>query len=407
MAMHADRTFRDILAASCLARCPIPFSCALQTFANLNGSQVGFEIIDGEGFCRLNPPEPSSPPNYDRQVSVMNGVVFDDDPFADQLTAISDYFQENISHFFNAQVIDLTLTFGEIDDGLTLHLLDGSATTAINGFTLNLFSEIPGGEQALTEFMTDQLSCVWDSGRVCVTGDAHCTTARYQCPRIFVVLYRAHKRFPTVNKARLYRVLKARFQAIDPDFSHELASVCIGCLHVYTAEERTYQAQKVMNQLPTLLAPPAFEALVPSELAVKGKRDVGATPNGLSAYTYYINLVKSPYRTPPVPNLTPARRTVASPVRPIPTPEPWADRLSHAAITPPFKCLVNADADPFRETEFTEAKPWVPPTNVSYSQRLAARMYENKPFTYEFLERVRERANRNVWRTRKLTKSML
>jgi hypothetical protein len=136
---------------------------------------------------------------------------------------VANYLRENLGLVFNSQVISSCFQFG-VNDG-ALYLMDGSATMTTNGFTTNLFGEIPGCEEALTEFITEQLSCEWTATRVCITSSHECPVLGYQCPRIFVVLFRAHERFPTVDEARLYRVLKARFQTIDPDFSRELANV--------------------------------------------------------------------------------------------------------------------------------------------------------------------------------------
>jgi hypothetical protein len=403
MASPGERGFRDILAASCLSPCAVPFSCLPQTFENLDGSHISFEIVDGICRTKAASADPAEVPSVecDRQISVEDDSV-EDSAFGEDLSAIFEYFNENLGRLFNSQVTSLHLVFGVIEDGHKIYLLDGDGATAVNGFTLNLFSEIPGGEQALTEFITGQLSCDWNAGRQCVTNSPKCTPAGYQCPRLFVVLYRAHARFPSVNEARLYRLLKSRFHTIDPEFSRELANVCIGCLHIYTAEQRIYQAQKATNQLPTTMDPPLFEALVPAELAVKGKSDVGLTPKGYAAYSYWINIRRSPYRTSPVPNLTPSIRTSLTPVRPIPKSEKWVDRLYHAAITPAMESRDDSDKEPFQAAVFSGPKPWMRPTNVSYSQRLTPKVYTNQPFTYEFLERVRERANRNVERSQKL-----
>jgi hypothetical protein len=370
-----------------------------------------FEIVDGEGRSfpvDTDPPDPPSSIDYDRQITIEDGQLIsdeeEDEPLVEAVNTISSHLQDNLGFLFNSQVTSLHLQFGVINENGLIHLLDGSGATALNGFTLNLFSEIPGGEQALTEFIISQISCEWNGGRQCVTNSPKCTPAGYQCPRIFVVLNRAHKRFPTVNEARLYRLLKARFQAIDPEFSHKLASVCIGCLHVYTAEQRIYQAQKATNRLPATMGAPLFEALVPSEVAAKGKTDVGLTPKGIAAYSYLINLRNSPYRTSPVPNLAPAIRTSITAIKAVPKTEKWAERLYHSAVSPSIKCAVDADGDPFRTVEFSGPKPWMRPTTVSYSHKLAPRMYTKPPFTYEFLDRVRERANRNIERARRLKK---
>jgi hypothetical protein len=155
MALQAERDFRDILAAACLSPCSVPFSCPSQALENLDGTRVVLEIVDGQGAAHPADSEPADPPppvGYDHQVSVEDGQLIsgavDDDPFSDDLAAIWAYFQENLGLLFNSQVISLQLQFGVIDDSRLVHLLDGSGATAVNGFTLNLFSEIPGASRS-------------------------------------------------------------------------------------------------------------------------------------------------------------------------------------------------------------------------------------------------------------------
>jgi hypothetical protein len=300
-----ERGLQGLLAASCLARCPIPFECAPQKFEGAEGGAREFRIVAGQGKVRRlrpssgpkrratdpeeqdelpeeeddgeTPPatresdptgdghenagkrerdsdasgaseprdgqdESEEVPTFDREISVANRTIDsgDDDEFTEDIIAISEHLRGHVTLLYDCQVMDMTLKFGVIEDGHQIYLLGGSVATTTNGFTKNLFEEIPGGDVALTEFITEQLQSDWDTGRVCVTKGAKCLRADYKCPKMFVILYGAHERFPTVNEARLYRVLKARIQAIEPGVRDALVNVCISCLHVYTAEQRIY-----------------------------------------------------------------------------------------------------------------------------------------------------------------------
>jgi hypothetical protein len=62
---------------------------------------------------------------------------------------------------------------------------------------------------------------------------------------------------------------------------------------------------------------------------------------------------------------------------------------------PSIKVATPGDSVPFRPGDFAGLKPY----GVSYSQKLAPRVYVNKLFAYEFLDRVRERANRDIRRS--------
>jgi hypothetical protein len=72
--------------------------------------------------------------------------------------------------------------------------------------------------------------------------------------------------------------------------------------------------------------------------------------------------------------------------------EKWVSRLFHSAVMRSTKAATPGDSDPVRPGDFAGLKPY----GVSYSQKLAPRGYVNKPFAYEFLDRVRERANRDI-----------
>jgi hypothetical protein len=221
---------------------------------------------------------------------------------------------------------------------------------------------------------------------------------------MFVILSRAHEKFPTVNEARLYRVLKARFQAIEPGVRDVLVHVCICCLHVYTAEERIYQGHKAQSELRKTVEPPQFEALVPPELEPKVPPDLGAAHQGTAPYSYMINIRNSPYRRSPLPNLEPTSRTALTPIRTISRGEHWVDRLYHSGVSPSVRLVRERRGGPFSRAEWEGELPDISPTRASYSLRLAPRTYADRPFRYQFLDQVKERANRNLRRQGRVLK---
>jgi hypothetical protein len=280
-----ERGIQAVLAAACLSKSPIRFEFPPKAFANTARGRTVFEVVAGEGRSHRRPRSASKPPppeapsasaeeeespdapprseppvvdpaapegdeganeseqiEYDREVSITDRAldVAADDAFSDEILRLTEHLRENVGVLYNCQVLKLHLKFGVKDDGHVIYLLDGSATTT-NAFTANLFEATPGGEEAFNDFISEQLSAPWTGGRACVTDGHDCLRADYKCPRMFVILYRAHERFPEVNQARLYRVLKARFQALEPDIGRQLVNVCICCLHVYTAEQRIYE----------------------------------------------------------------------------------------------------------------------------------------------------------------------
>jgi hypothetical protein len=210
-----------------------------------------------------------------------------------------------------------------------------------------------------------------------------------------VILYRALERFRGINEARLYRVMKARIRSVNPAVLEEKVHVCISCLHVYTAEQRIYQGRKAANKLPRTVDPPLFGELTPAELSLKGKRDVGLTMRSHDPYCFAINLRNSPYEKDPLPFIEPRGRTELPPVNPLHPPETWADRLYHSQITRTMK-TIDSDRSPFAQQWFDKKLPPIPPGTISYSQELVPGLYTEKPFGYEFLEKLRLRANRNL-----------
>jgi hypothetical protein len=345
-------------------------------------------------------------PAFDRVISVTDRTIDSgaDDEFTDDVIAISEHLRAQVTMLYNCEVMDMSLKFGVFESGHEIHLLDGSVSTTTNGFTTNLFEEIPGGDVALTEFIIEQLQSDWNSGRVCVTKGAKCLRADYKCPKMFVILYRAHNKFPTVNQARLYRVLKVRFQAIEPGVRDALVNVCICCLHVYTAEQRIYQGYKAQNQLPKTTEPPQFEAIVPPEIAAEMLPDLGVAHRAATAYSYMINIRNSPYSRSPLPNIEPRSRTAVTPIRRIPRGEQWVDRLYHSGVSPSIRLVRERRGEPFFRAEWEGELPSISTTRASDSLRLAPRTYADRPFKYEFLDQVKERGNRNLRRHSRMSK---
>jgi hypothetical protein len=152
------------------------------------------------------------------------------------------------------------------------------------------------------------------------------------------------------------------------------------------------------------MEPPQFEALVPPELESIMPPDLGVAHQGAAAYSYMINIRNSPYRRSPLPNLEPRSRTSLTPIRRIPRGEHWVDRLYHSGVSPSIRLVKERRGDPFSRAEWEGELPDVSATPTSYSLRLAPRTYADRPFKYEFLDQVKERANRNLRRQSRVSK---
>jgi hypothetical protein len=445
------------LAAACLAKSPVPFDCLSKCFQNPDGSQLLIEILGGQAHSiKVPPPPPESQekepapdtqespqpmevaveadpeaetenalapqpeptpeakspsqdptqpiensdteqPSYDREISVNNRdiEVAEGDPFTDEIVQICEYFRERVAVLYDCNVKEMTLKFGVQEESHRIYLLSGSVCTTTNGFSNNLMENVPNGDAEFTDFITTELSTPVPTGGVCITDAPTCSKGDYRCLRIFVILHRALQRFPGINEARIYRVIKSRIKAVNPDIINQRVNVCISCLHIYTAEQRIYQGRKLANQIPRTVDPPLFGELTPAELSIKGKRDVGLTMRSHDPYCYMINLMNSPYRGDPLPLIPPPERPFIHAIPPIPAAEPWVARLYHSQVTRSIK-TVDADRNPFVRKHYDTTIPTIPPCRASFSQETAPGVYTNRPFQYAFLEKVRLRANRNI-----------
>ncbi|KAK8896447.1 hypothetical protein M9Y10_014347 [Tritrichomonas musculus] len=234
----------------------------------------------------------------------------------------------------------------------------------------------------------------------CYSGFPDCLSAHYRVPRIFVILYRAHQAFPKVNEARLHRMIEQRLEAIDENASKMMVNVCIQCVHLYTAEEKTYQGQKLTNNMPKDVPSHPFASLVPAELSIKGLRDVGSTPDMYRPFCYKINCRDSPYRDPALKAKKPPDPPDRVLIQQIPKSEKWVKRLTNPYRAHSVK-VVNNEAkttsrnsvhDSQNDGDEEEVKlPPISPTRKSYSERLAPVSYSNKPFSYSFLEKVKKK----------------
>lgn len=342
---------------------------------------------------------------FDRKIEMENRTIHGDenDPFGSDIITITDYFRNIVNLLYDAPVTDIRLSFGVKDEGHVIYLLDGDVTTATNGFTKQLLRNEENGEQVFIEFLVNELTSKAPNGK-CYSNFPVCKKGNYKCPRIFVVLYRAHQRFSDVDEARLYRIIKSRIQAINPDVTKETVNVCIQCLHLYTAEQRTYQASKETNALPTYVDPYCFEALVPAELSLKGKKDVGMTPDQHRPFSFGINYRDSPYRSKLPIMKKPDKPPPINPPPPIPKSEPWVQRL----CSPQTIHTVRGD-DEFTTRARTAGGedvglPPISPTRKSYSQQLAPKTYSNMPFTYKFLEKMKKKADNVVRRSQQASR---
>lgn len=233
----------------------------------------------------------------------------------------------------------------------------------------------------------------------CYSGFPTCLNAHYRVPRIFVILYRAHQAFPKVNEARLYRTIEQRLEAIDENASKQMVSVCIQCVHLYTAEEKTYQGQKLTNNMPKDVPSHPFASLVPAELSIKGLRDVGSTPDMYRPFCYKINCRDSPYRDPALKVKKPPDPPDKNPTPQIPKAEKWVKRLtnpyrSHSVKSSERKKMnlrSYQKKDQNVNEEFEAKLPSIYQSTQSYSERLAPDAYSSLPFGYSFLGKVKKK----------------
>ncbi|OHT01221.1 hypothetical protein TRFO_32002 [Tritrichomonas foetus] len=386
-------------------------------------------------------------PEFDYIFNVKDRTIEGDQntEFSEDIMTICEHLRNGISLLYDAGVIDISLKFGAKNDGHEIWLLDGIVITTQNGFTQNLMRTVPNGETAFTNFLLNQLSEVNDDKKKCYSKFPNCLQAIYKVPRIFVILNRAHQQFPTVNEARLYKMIKHRILSINDSVIDQTVNVCISCVHLYTAEQRTYQGQKATNKLPKEVPPPTFAALVPAELSIKGMKDVGLNPNQHKPYCYKINCRDSPYRDPiPIAKKPPdpPERTRISPIK---KSEKWVARMLNPYTMHTVKVVQNDkstkkstntndntnnnsnnnDSNNNNSNNYTNHNstnntgreknnnvnkneyvigneleiPVIERTRKSYSEQMAPATYANKPFTYSFLNKLKKKNEAKIRRS--------
>lgn len=380
--------------------------------------------------------------DFDYKFIVKDRVVNGDEDsgFKEDIMTICEHIRNAISMLYDCQVVNISLEFGSYKDNHEIWIINGDVTTTTNGFAANLFKQVENGEEEFTSFLIKELNEENESHQnsqknktsrsssrskgandydqkkkmkgfhQCYSHFPNCQNAIYRMPQIFAILYRAHQQFPTVNEARLYRMIKNRIQQIKPELVHKMVDVCIQCVHLYTAEERTYQGQKLTNRLPKDIPAPAFSALVPAELSRKGLRDVGTTPYMHKAYTYTINCRDSPYRDPVFKVAKPLDPCPRKPIQPLTkSNEKWVDRLCRPYSSHSVKVSSTSGKATERDGNIDDDTklPPIEPTRQSYSEVLAPMTYTNSPFSYSFLDQKKKRSDSMMKRTKQLNRKWI
>jgi hypothetical protein len=143
---------------------------------------------------------------------------------------------------------------------------------------------------------------------------------------------------------------------------------------------------------------PLFDIFFGQERASKANTPYAFVPHTYEPFCYHLNVKHSPYDESPLPHLVPNGRPIHTPIPPIGRPDAVSERLFRSTVAPSIKC-VPEEGRKLPKKDLSAPKPLVPPTRASYSQRLARGAYRNQPFTYGFIDRLRERANRDLSRS--------
>ena len=269
-------------------------------------------------------------PDFDYEFEVNDRTIEGDrdSGFSEDIMTICEHLRNNIAILYDATVLKIHLSFGAKTDGHEIWLVDGDVTTNVNSFSRSLFAGIPNGEIEFTNFLIEQFNDYPDKNdKECYSGFKSCGKANYKVPRILVIFSRARQKFPTVNEVRLYKMVKTRVAAFDDSILDQTVNVCISCVHYYTAEEKTLQAQKDASKQSQPAEAPPFSALTPAELSEKGLKDVGLHPDQCKPFCYTINVRDSPYKDPVPKARKPDDPPPRPPIQPIPKSEKWVDRM--------------------------------------------------------------------------------
>lgn len=463
MSGRGARGLRGLLTASCLFPSPIPFRCTPKTFDNPDGTTTQFEIVRGVGKMRVisdssqsSPEKEEKSPNsklqntktpktkrasptrggtfewqttndafnkafhvpksanddedaredndseFKERVRVENGELIggEDDELIPAFVAIAEHLETNVGILFDGIVTDFRVEFGVTRKG-RIYLLSGSVSTTVNPFVRNIMREIPNGESEFVEFISKELAAPKSTGSKCITGSPKCHKAEYRIPRLFVMLYRARMRWPQVNEARLYKVIKQRLQRLDPDVAKESCSVCVLCLHMYSAEQKRYYGQKLANKQHKYLSAMEFQDLVPGDMSVQARREVTMVSDPCC---YTINLERSPYKGKLIEPRAPPPPPARTPQPEIPKSGKWVERLTSDALTPAR--VREEESTGVTDVEMSPQDPlpcleMFEPAKQGFAEKPALRSYRKQPFGYAFIDRMNRIAARNVKRIQK------
>lgn len=401
-----NRGMRGLLASSCLAKCKVALNCPSFVFGNADGSVTTYEIKEGMGSMvisqtdknaddtekhemQYDPDKPEKEEEeeeddgYDRKVT-LTGTRVDigaDDDMAGSVTDVVEYFREQTCRLFDARIVDMSLVLGIVGESMTL--ISGSVTTTLNLFTSNLIGKGADGEMELAEFMVGQVGGA--SASNCITDGPDCQEAHYWVPRLLVVLHRSKQKFPRADKKLLYRAVKARVREVSETIGKENVKVCVSCMHVYTGEKRKHERDKRVYRIPKPVA---------TDVPKRPCRAADET----KAHCYIVNATESPYCKCLIrPNAPPEPPRKFGPARI--KKDPLADKLMNGPSLRigGMKCKGMVSRRRSREVR-PEAPPQLQPyrTRASYSLERAPRMYGKTPFGYEFIDKTKDSANRNL-----------
>jgi hypothetical protein len=296
--------------------CPIPFSCAEQTYEEEGNHIIRLSVDSGKCQIRHGPAPESPPPPQDDSASidllVSDGNVVGEGPDEEiqrQAIQISKHIYQAIPDLYDRGVTHLRLHFS-VRDGAFKLLPDSDCALS----TQTLMKNDPELERRFAEFYVDECQGDLDL-HSCCQKLPDCGPPHYRIPLTLITLYRAEQRFPSANPGQLYTLVLLRVPADTDKFGYS----CIRCWHnISTAE---YLAHCSRRDLPELrsVPPKPFQALVDSELFEKRKFPVGMNDRMHNPHSFVLNVVHSPYRVR-APSPKRPEKAVRPPIRPL---KPW------------------------------------------------------------------------------------
>lgn len=115
--------------------------------------------------------------------------------------------------------------------------------------TTSIYSEIDNNDNSLFEYkgqIKDKTSRSKRSKNyqyfpVCYSNFTDCKKGKFKCPILYVIYYFAKQKFPEIDEAKLYTLLKIRLFKTK---TNKEVNVCIRCVHLYTEQKRDHQIEK-------------------------------------------------------------------------------------------------------------------------------------------------------------------